>query len=126
MRRIAFFAVTAVILAAFPAQAQSLNETFDWMSNTLKLAEGNNYYVHHPFPDRSQNNLEDGVNVVLALHGFTHPLPCKCVYLDLMTPLLDRRWVVDARDWLAISLAGRMELLEVEEASAGLHLSSHL
>jgi hypothetical protein len=62
MKRIAFIAVTAAILTAFRAQAQSLNETFDWMSNTLKQAEGNNYYVHHPFPDRSQKELEDGVD----------------------------------------------------------------
>jgi hypothetical protein len=40
--------------------------------------------------------------------------------------LATEAWVVDARDWLAISHAGRMELVEVEEASAGLHLSSHL
>jgi hypothetical protein len=62
MKRIAFIAVAAAILTAFPAQAQSLNETFDWMSNTLKPAEGNNYYVHHPFPERSQKDIEDGVD----------------------------------------------------------------
>jgi hypothetical protein len=74
MRRIAFFAVTAVILAAFPAHAQSLNETFYWMSNTLNPAEGNNYYVHHPFPDRSQKNLEDGVEprVMERITEFSH------------------------------------------------------
>lgn len=30
------------------ASAQSLQETFDWMTSTLKPSEGNNWYIHHP------------------------------------------------------------------------------
>jgi hypothetical protein len=47
MERIALF---VVILAANMAQAQSFDETFDWMANTLKPSEGNNKVVHRPRP----------------------------------------------------------------------------
>jgi hypothetical protein len=30
------------------AWGQSLQETFDWMTNTLRPSEGNNWYIHHP------------------------------------------------------------------------------
>ena len=40
MRRIAFFTLTSVILAAFPAQAQSLNETFDWIPTLSSQQRG--------------------------------------------------------------------------------------
>lgn len=31
------------------AQQPSLQETFDWIANTLQPSEGNNWYIHHPF-----------------------------------------------------------------------------
>src|ERR1700688_1344071 len=43
-------AVLVVILTASLAQAQSLDETFDWMANTLKPSEGNYRVVHRPTP----------------------------------------------------------------------------
>jgi hypothetical protein len=48
MQRIVLF---AVILTASLAQAQSLDDTFDWMANTLQPAEENNAVVHRPTPN---------------------------------------------------------------------------
>jgi hypothetical protein len=47
MKRILFFAL--IVLTTSLVHAQSLEETFDWMTNTLKPAEGNNTAVHRPF-----------------------------------------------------------------------------
>ena len=42
--------LVVVILTASLAQAQSLDETFDWMAHSLKPSEGNNRVVHRPTP----------------------------------------------------------------------------
>jgi hypothetical protein len=40
--------ISALVIGA-SAQQPSLQETFDWISNTLQPSEGNNWYIHHPF-----------------------------------------------------------------------------
>ena len=53
------------ILAASFAQAQSpsLDETFNWMSSTLRSSEGNNWFVHHPHTHPYPKNWEnDGID----------------------------------------------------------------
>jgi hypothetical protein len=67
-------AATAAIPTANPAQAESLNETLDWMSNTLKPAERNNYYVHRTYSNRSKEEIENGVDprVMERITRFSH------------------------------------------------------
>lgn len=37
------------VVAQQPTSSPSLQETFDWMTNTLRSDEGNNWYIHHPY-----------------------------------------------------------------------------
>jgi hypothetical protein len=48
MRTLVLVAITIMLTGAM--QAQSLSETFDWMTNTLRPSEGNSWYIHHPTP----------------------------------------------------------------------------
>ena len=42
--------ISAVTIASGQdAKAPTLQETFDWMTNTLHSGEGNNWYIHHPY-----------------------------------------------------------------------------
>jgi len=51
----------------------SLQETFEWMTNTLKPTEGNNVGVHHPFPKTAANG-QDGLDIYDGeiITGFSH------------------------------------------------------
>ena len=43
------------------AGAQSLQETFDWMTNTLKPTEGNNFGIHRPWV-RGRDDIRDNID----------------------------------------------------------------
>ena len=55
------------------AVAQSLTETFDWMSNTLKPGEGNGVGINRPFP-RSAKDIATGLDMYNSetITGFSH------------------------------------------------------